>query len=110
MIVLILDKYQQSSKEEVTPKLTGSPDQRKRLLKQVYAGIPLFVRPLLMFFYVYILRGGFRDGFAGLIRQFFMVLWYRFLVDSKIYEINKHCGENIDAIKSKIEEEYGYKI
>jgi len=110
MITLILDKYQRSSKEEVTRKLTGSPDQKKRWFKQTYAKTPLFVRSLLLFLYVYFLRGGFRDGYPGLIRQFFMVFWYRFLVDSKIYEINKHCGKNFDAIKNEIEKEYGYKI
>jgi len=110
MIALILDKYQGGSKDEVTQKLTGSPDQRKRWFKQIYAKNPLFIRPLLLFLYVYFLRGGFRDGYPGLIRQFLVVFWYRFMVDSKIYEINKHCGKNLDVIKNEIEKEYGYKL
>lgn len=110
MIVHFLDKYQRSSKKEVARKLTGSPDQRKRGLKQIYAKTPLFVRPLLLFLYIYFLRGGFRDGYPGLIRQVFMVFWYRFMVDSKIYEINQRCGNNLDEIKNEIETEYGYQI
>ncbi len=110
MIVHFLSKYKISSKDEVTTRLAGSPYQRKRWLKQIYAKTPLFMRPLLMFFYVYLLRGGFLDGYPGLIRQFLMVFWYRFLVDAKIYEIHKRCGENLDAIKVEIKKEYGYTI
>jgi len=93
-----------------TKKLAGSPYQRKRRLKQIYSKTLLFIRPLLLFLYNYFLKGGFRDGYPGLIRQFFMVFWYRFMVDSKIYEINQRCGNNLDAIKNEIEKEYGYMI
>jgi hypothetical protein len=109
MMVHFVDQCSRST-EEMAGRLTGSPAERKRWFKLMYAKIPLFVRPVLLFFVVYILRGGFRDGYPGLIRQFLMVLWYRFLVDSKIYEIRRQCGEDREAIREIIKKEYGYVI
>ena len=110
MIVYLLDKYHISSKGEGTHKLTGSVYQRKRWFKHIYAKLPLFIRPLFFFLYVYFLRGGFMDGYPALIRHFLMVFWYRFLVDAKIYEIKRRCGKDIDLMKTEIEREYGYRI
>lgn len=39
---------------------------RRRQLKRLAAQLPLFLRPLARFFYVYLWRQGFRDGRAGL--------------------------------------------
>lgn len=39
---------------------------RRRALKAASGRLPLWSRPFLRFFYVYLLRGGFRDGIAGL--------------------------------------------
>jgi len=110
MIVHFLSRYKINLQKEGTIKFAGSPYQRKRWLKNIYVKFPLFIRPLLLFIYVYFLRGGFRDGYPGLIRHFLMVFWYRFLVDSKIYEINKKCGNDYALISKEIEKEYGYKI
>jgi glycosyltransferase involved in cell wall biosynthesis len=43
----------------------GAADGRRRL-KRLAAGVPLFLRPLARFFFVYLWRQGFRDGRAGL--------------------------------------------
>lgn len=110
MIVHFLNKYQIGSKEEVTPTITGSPDQRKRLAKHLYSRFPLFIRPLLLFVYIYFFRCGFIDGYPALIRHFLIVFWYRFLVDAKIYEINKRCSKDVNLIREIIEKEYGYRI
>jgi len=108
MIVHFLDKYQGETNGQVRERMSGLPVLRKRKLKLLYSKAPLFIRSFLFFCYVYILRGGFLDGYPGLIRQFLMVFWYRFLVDSKIYEIDRRFGKNFDAIKKQIEKEYGY--
>lgn len=110
MIVLVSDQYHRNPREQVTRRLAGSPDQRKRWFKQLYAKAPLFARPFLLFVYIYLLRGGFLDGYPGLIRQFLVVCWFRFLVDSKLYEIHKRGGRNYDAIRIEIEKIYGYRI
>jgi glycosyltransferase involved in cell wall biosynthesis len=54
---------------------------------RVWIRLPLFFRPLLYFFYRYLLRGGFLDGQAGLIYSFLHGLWFNFLIDAKYREL-----------------------
>lgn len=70
----------------VEAKLGGNPVERKRALRGGYNRAPLFLRAFLLFFYRYILRGGFRDGMPGLIFFVLQTLWFRFLVDAKLWE------------------------
>jgi glycosyltransferase involved in cell wall biosynthesis len=64
----------------------GNPVQKKRLLRNLYMSAPLFVRPFLLFFYRYFLRLGFLDGKEGFIFFVLQTFWFRFLIDSKLYE------------------------
>ena len=110
MIVQIIEYYKLDSNNTIEPKLLGKPDQRKRWFKNIYGKLPLFIRPFILFNYNYIIRGGFRDGYPGLIRHFLLSFWYRFLVDSKLYEIEKKCNNDIILIKQNIYNDHGYKI
>ncbi len=77
-------------------KLSGSPIERKRWLRyNVYYRLPLFVRAFTYFFYRYILRLGFLDGWQGLIFHFWQGFWYRLLVDLNIFKLalNKNKGK-----------------
>lgn len=75
---------------EVTPRLAGTPIERRRWLKKhLYGRFPLFVRPALYFAYRYFLRLGFLDGREGLIFHFLQGFWFRFLIDARIYELRK---------------------
>ena len=81
---------QQGSSSQVIPRLTGSPIERKRWLrKNVLYRSPLFLRAFLYFIYRYVFRGGFLDGREGLVFHFLQGCWYRFLVDSYVYESRK---------------------
>jgi glycosyltransferase involved in cell wall biosynthesis len=72
----------------------GTPIQRKRWLREgVYARAPLFVRPVLYWFYRYVLRLGFLDGREGLIFHFLQGCWYRFLIDCEIFERQRHRNQ-----------------
>jgi len=73
----------------IVGKLTGSAVQKKRALRNYYYRFPLFVRPGLLFIYRYFLRFGFLDGFPGLIYIVLQAFWYRFLVDAKLYELQR---------------------
>lgn len=71
----------------VVPTLFGNKVSRTRWLKQnVYARVPLFVRPFLYFAYRYFLCLGFLDGKPGLIWHVLQGFWYRFYIDAKVYE------------------------
>jgi glycosyltransferase involved in cell wall biosynthesis len=68
----------------------GRQARLKRMLKRhLYLRLPLFHRAFLYWFYRYFLRLGFLDGKEGLIYHFLQAFWYRFLVDAKLYELQK---------------------
>lgn len=69
-------------------RLTGTPVEKKRLLRNWYNQLPLFIRPFLIFFYRYFIRLGFLCGKEGLIFFVLQTFWFRFLIDAKLYEKN----------------------
>lgn len=85
----------------------------KRWLKEnVYSKMPLFIRPFFYFFYRFIIRLGFMDGWRGLQWNFLQGLWYRFLVDAKVYEVESKVREKTDkcsAVESIVTVEWGLK-
>jgi len=100
-------RYNFDESEKVEPNLWGSQEQRKRYLKIKYASMPLFTRPILYFLYRYFLRLGFLDGRKGLIWHFLQGLWYRFLVDAKLFEVYHRVGKDKHAIIEFFRTEYG---
>lgn len=84
----------ETHEEQMKGNLTGNQRQRKRFLKNgVYYNLPLFLRAHLYFIYRYYIRLGFLDGKEGKIFCFLQAYWYRFLVDAKIYEIEKNSSK-----------------
>ncbi|MGC2398299.1 MAG: glycosyltransferase family 2 protein [Acidobacteriaceae bacterium] len=74
----------------VQPRLMGNPLERKRFLRGLYNGAPLFIRPFVLFFYRYFVRLGFLDGREGFIFWTLQTFWFRFLIDAKIFERGKN--------------------
>lgn len=107
MINLLNYRYQFDQAEKVRPRLFGTQDQRIRYLKEKYASLPLFTRPILYFIYRYFIRLGFLDGRPGFIWCFLQALWYRFLVDAKLMEISLRVGQDKEAIIDYFRTEYG---
>lgn len=104
-------RYHIFQEGNITATLAGRQDQRKRWLKEnLYSKLPLFLRAFLYFIHRYFLKFGFLDGFEGLIWHFLQGFWYRFLVDAKIYEINKKSGRDKDGIRKLIYENYGVNL
>jgi glycosyltransferase involved in cell wall biosynthesis len=73
------------------PRLMGDARERTRFIKELYYKLPTGIRSLSYFVYRYIFRLGFLDGTTGFYFAFFQALWFRMLVDAKMYEqrINK---------------------
>jgi hypothetical protein len=65
---------------------TGDPVAEKRRARGWYYRAPLFWRAFMLFFYRYVVKRGFLDGKEGLIFYVLQTLWFRFLVDAKLYE------------------------
>ena len=68
---------------------SGDPVAEKRRARGWYYRAPLFLRAFLLFHYRYFLKLGFLDGKEGLIFYTLQTLWFRFLVDAKLYERRK---------------------
>lgn len=79
---------------------------KKRIRKQKYARMPLFWRAFMYFFLRYIVKGGFLEGKEGFLWHFLQGWWYRTLVDAKIFEIKKACGDDCEKIKEYIRQNY----
>jgi glycosyltransferase involved in cell wall biosynthesis len=74
----------------IAGQLDGDAIQQRRWLRtSVYDRAPLFLRSFLYFFYRYVIRLGFLDGVEGLIFHFLQGCWFRFYIDSKIWEMRR---------------------
>ena len=85
----ILSDQLTNNANRIQPNPLGHAIEQRRFLKISYYRLPLLVRPFLYFVYRYFFRLGFLDGKEGLIFHFLQGLWFRFLVDSKMYEIKR---------------------
>lgn len=88
----------------------GDSVNKKRKQKARYARFPLFWRAFGYFVYRYFFKLGFLDGKEGFLWDFFQGLWYRMLVDAKIYEVKKACGNDKEKIKEYLAKEYNIKV
>lgn len=105
------NKYNLLDSEYVDRKLFGTQEQRKRWLKErAYLLIPLGVRPFVYFLYRYIFRLGFLDGFRGLLFHVLQGFWYRFLVDAKVYEIERKAKQAEITVTEVLKREYKIEL
>lgn len=106
---------------DIEYNLTGASDEdrnrnitsdarAKRMRKHSYAKKPLFFRAFAYFCYRYFFRLGFLEGQEGFMWHFFQGLWYRTLVDAKVYEVKKACGTDKEAIVDYIREKFGIDL
>ena len=84
----------------------GSQAMAKRRKKNRYANAPLFFRSFVYFLYRYLFKLGFTEGKEGFMWHFFQGWWYRSLVDARIYEIKKNCGNDKNKILEYIHRNY----
>lgn len=106
---------------DIEYNLTGASDEdrnrnitsdarAKRMRKHSYAKKPLFFRAFAYFCYRYFFRLGLLEGQEGFMWHFFQRLWYRMLVDAKVYEVKKACGTDKEAIVDYIREKFGIDL
>jgi hypothetical protein len=89
-------------------KFRGNSTERRRWLKEnVYARTPLFFRPFLYFLYRYVGRLGFLDGTPGFVFHVLQGFWYRFLVDVKVFQLERLARSTGRSIQDVIKDSYG---
>ncbi len=84
--------------------------EQKRQKKLKYARMPLFWRAFFYFIYRYFYKLGFLEGKEGFLWHFLQGWWYRTLVDAKIFEIKKSCGNDPEKIKKYISDNYNIRL
>lgn len=83
----------------------------KRWVKEVvYARLPGGFRAFAYFFYRYVIRLGFLDGQAGTAFHFLQGFWYRYLVDAKLVEVQRHMKAHQVSAPVAIEKVLGIKV
>lgn len=90
--------------------LLGNSAQVKQKKKNLYAKMPIFFRAFAYFVLRYIFKLGFLDGKEGFIRHFLQGWWYRTLVDAKLLEIQRACGDDQIKIKAYLKKWYGLEL
>lgn len=91
-------------------KIINEQAQTKRMKKHNYARQPLFWRSFAYFCYRYFFKLGFLEGKEGFLWNFLQGWWYRTLVDVKIFEIKKACGNDKEKIKKHLQDVYGIQV
>lgn len=69
----------------------GNIAQKKK--RGIYYRLPLFLRVRIYYWYRYYGQLGFLDGKEGKIYIYLQAYWYRFMVDAKLYEMNRKKDE-----------------
>jgi glycosyltransferase involved in cell wall biosynthesis len=109
-VEFLIHKYKLKEVDTVAD-LRGNKTEKKRWLKEkFYFKLPLFIRPLLYYFYRYLIKFGFLDGKEGFIYHFLQAFWYRFLVDAKIFQIESLAEKDNKSIKEIIKKIYKIEI
>lgn len=107
---VLIGQFDLSDDGSETGSALCSQAKGKRQKKGGYNKLPLFWRSFAYFFYRYILKGGFLDGKEGFLFAFIQGWWYRTMVDAKILECRKACGDDRQKVKEYIEKEWGIQL
>ena len=89
--------------DALQPRLLGNPDERLIWFKDLWYGLPLYVRPVLYFSYRYFLRLGFADGWNGFVFHAFHAFWFRLLVDVHIADYRSRLKQNVISLQDLLE-------
>jgi glycosyltransferase involved in cell wall biosynthesis len=104
-----IDIISKKDNGEVKAKLTGNPIEVTRWFKnRVFQKCPLFVRSIAYFMYRYFIKLGFLEGKEGLIFHFLQAFWFRFLIDAKVYELQKWMKEDKSSLSEVLKKYYNF--
>lgn len=104
---LLLDAEFHLTSTSDFPQDYGEEVIKKRAQKARYARMPLFWRAFAYFVYRYVVKLGFLDGKEGFLWDFLQGWWYRTLVDAKVFEVKRACGNDKEKIRQYLKEQYG---
>lgn len=89
---------EKASAQTLPANLLGDNRMQNRWLKtKLYYQSPLLIRAFIFFIYSYFFRLGFLDGKVGLIYHILQTFWFRFLIDSKLVEMQLSEVNNLSG-------------
>jgi glycosyltransferase involved in cell wall biosynthesis len=107
----LVQKYDLLKLDSVGSMSGTTTTERKRWMKEnFYYRLPKFLRAFIYWKYRYFLKLGFLDGMEGFIFHFLQGFWYRFLVDAKIYQVERYAREKGVGMKEAIKEVLGIEV
>src|SRR5260221_2886208 len=90
---MLMNETEQST--DTAPGVMSRQTNLKRSVKKrVYSRLPLGLRAALYFSLRYFILLGFLDGWRGFAFHFLQGFWYRFLVDAKVFELQRSMRED----------------
>jgi len=93
------ERFRGGCEASIPARLWGTQPERKRWIKlHVWNRFPLLLRPFLLFFRNYFLKGGFLDGKPGFIYHVLWSFWYPFLIDARIFEMQRGAGAGVSSL------------
>ncbi|MEM9853439.1 MAG: glycosyltransferase family 2 protein, partial [Pseudomonadota bacterium] len=107
---VLLGEKRAVSRADETHAMGQSAGLKRWIKENIYRRLPVSLRALAYFFYRYVLRGGFWDGYPGLAFHVLQGFWYRFLVDAKLYEARKSLAANGGDLRTTSREVLGIDI
>lgn len=108
--ILINENEDENENKNKKKNILGAQAEEKHRKKSGYNKLPLFWRSFAYFVYRYIVRLGFLDGKEGFLFAFIQGWWYRTLVDAKVYECKKACGNDKEKIREFIKSKWGISV
>lgn len=87
-------EYKKHGDAEQDEGLKGTARLKRWIKFHIYYRLPMGMRAYLYYLYRYYIKLGFLDGKEGKIFAFLQAYWYRFLVDAKIYEVEREKDFN----------------
>ncbi len=113
MVDILIQKYQLIPNDDSMNESESGQAKLKRFIKEkLYNRLPIFVRPTFYFIYRYFFRLGFLDGKEGFAYHFMQGLWYRCLVDLKVFEAEKviRSAKTKQEVIARLSELTGLKL
>jgi hypothetical protein len=97
--------FERADASSGTSRLLGASEfERRRRAKKRATKIPIILRPVGRFVYMFVLRMGFRDGMVGLVYSFMMCL-YESMIALFVYEkLRSEAADAINACPFKVKD------